>query len=108
MISVTHFQARDAEFATRGQDALAALAQRPGYLRGSLARSTDDDHRWVLITEWENVGTYRRALGNYDVKIRATTLLAEAIDLPSSFEVLVEAAAGGETTVYASDREPNR
>jgi hypothetical protein len=107
LVSVTHFQALDADFAGRARDALAALAARPGYLRGSLARSTDDDAAWVLITEWENVGSYRRALGNYDVKLRATSLLAEATDLPSSFEALVEIAAGGATTTHASDREPS-
>lgn len=105
LVSVTHFRSDDPGFAERGQDALVVLAQRPGYLRGSLARSTDSDDAWVLITEWANVGSYRRALGNYEVKLRATTLLAEAIDLPSSFEALVDAAPGGDTTTHTSDRE---
>ena len=78
----------------------------PGFVRGTLGRSTDDDGEWVLLTEWENVGSYRRALGNYDVKLRATPLLGEALDLPSSFESLAEVSAGGDTVVHASDREP--
>ena len=60
----------------------------------------------MLVTEWENVGSYRRALGNYDVKLRATPLLGEAIDLPSAFESLADVSAGGELVVHASDREP--
>lgn len=103
MISVTHFRSDDASFAQRAQDALTALAARPGFVRGSLGRSTDDPAAWVLTSEWENVGSYRRALGNYEVKLRATPLLAEAIDLDSSFEPLVEIDAGGVTT-HASDR----
>jgi heme oxygenase (mycobilin-producing) len=89
MISATHFRATDAGFESRARDALEVLAQRPGFVRATLGRSTDDIDAWLLITEWENVGSYRRALGNYDVKLRASPLLAEALDLPSSFESLV-------------------
>lgn len=106
MISVTHFRASDDEFAARAQEALAVLGARPGFVRGSLGRSTDDEHDWVLVTEWRNVGSYRRALGNYDVKLRATPLLGTALDLPTSFESLVESAPGGETVVHVSDLEP--
>jgi heme oxygenase (mycobilin-producing) len=103
MISVTHFRSSDPGFGERAQDALAALAARPGYLRGTLGRSTDDDGAWLLVTEWENVGSYRRALGNYEVKLRATPLLGEALDVPSSFESLTDIAAGGRRTVHESD-----
>jgi heme oxygenase (mycobilin-producing) len=106
MISITHFRASTADFATRAQDALAALADRPGFVRGTLGRSTDDEDDWLLLTEWKNVGSYRRALGNYDVKVRATPLLGEALDVPSSFESLVDVAAGGDTVRHVSDREP--
>ena len=101
MISVTHFRGDVGE---RARDALAALAQRPGYLRGTLARSTDDPDAWLLLTEWENVGSYRRALGNYDVKLRATPLMADALDLPAGFETLVDVAPGGAEATHASDR----
>jgi heme oxygenase (mycobilin-producing) len=104
MISVTHFTAGDAGFAERARVALAALASRPGYLRGTVGRSTDDESRWVLVTEWENVGSYRRALGGYEVKLHATPLLADAVDLPSSFEPLIDIAPGGATVRRASDR----
>jgi heme oxygenase (mycobilin-producing) len=103
LVSVTHFRSSDPAFAERAQDALAALAARPGYLRGTIGRSTDEADAWLLVTEWENVGSYRRALGNYDVKLRATPLLGEAIDLPSSFEALADVAAGGDRTVHSSD-----
>jgi heme oxygenase (mycobilin-producing) len=57
----------------------------------------------VLVTEWENIGSYRRALGNYDVKLRATPLLGESADLPSSFESLVEISSDGARTAHSSD-----
>jgi heme oxygenase (mycobilin-producing) len=106
VISVTHFAADGADFAERAQTALAALAARPGYVRGRLARSIDDPQQWILLTEWANVGSYRRALGGFEVKVHATPLLAEALDLPSAFESLLEVAPGGATLVRDSDREP--
>jgi hypothetical protein len=107
MISVTHFRTEDGFFPTRAQEALTALGARPGFLRGSLCRGVDDEADWLLVTEWRDVGSYRRALGNYTVKLHATPLLAEALDLPGGFETLAELAAGGRLTVHASDREPS-
>jgi heme oxygenase (mycobilin-producing) len=104
MISVTHFRSDDPAFEARAQDALAALATRPGFVRGSVGRSIDDERDWVLTSEWANVGSYRRALGNYDVKLRATPLLGEAIDLASSFESLVDVTTDGTATAHASDK----
>jgi len=106
MIALTHFATASADFADRARAALAALAARPGYLRGTLGRSTDEPDAWVLLTEWENVGSYRRALGNYEVKLHATPLLAEALDGPGGFEPLVDVAPGGAEIVRNSDREP--
>jgi hypothetical protein len=106
MLSVTHFVARSDDFADRAEAALRILASRPGYVRGQLARSTDDEADWVLVTEWENVGSYRRALGGMDAKLIAMPLLAEAIHVPSSFETLAVGIPGGEIEHGTSDREP--
>lgn len=91
-------------FIERAHAALAALAVRPGYLRGELLRALDDPRHWCLVTEWESVGTYRRALGGFDVKVHATPLLAESIDEPSAYEALARAEPGGVIVVAASDR----
>lgn len=71
--------------AERAHDALAA---RPGYLRGTLGRNMDDPSLWSIVTHWENVGSYRRALSSYDVKLHAVPLLSRAIDEPSAYEVV--------------------
>ncbi|MDT4893007.1 MAG: hypothetical protein QOE97_2042 [Pseudonocardiales bacterium] len=104
MIAITHFESAAVDFADRAAEALAALAGRPGYLRGTLARSTDDADRWLLVTEWENVGSYRRALGNYEVRLRATPLLAQALELPGAFEALADVPPGGPIVRHGSDR----
>lgn len=104
MIALTHFGSDEPDFADRAVAALSALAARPGYVRGSLGRSTDDEAAWVLLTEWENVGSYRRALGAYEVKLHATPLLASALDVPSGFETLLDVAPGGAVASHDSDR----
>lgn len=106
MIAINHFADTRPEFAELARAALAALAARPGYRRGTLGRSTDEPRTWVLLTEWENVGSYRRALGNYEVKLHATPLLAAAQDVPSGFEALLDVAPGGSAVRHDSDREP--
>ncbi|MFC0099148.1 antibiotic biosynthesis monooxygenase family protein [Micromonospora marina] len=92
------------EFTRAAHDALAALAARPGYLRGELLRALDDPDHWLLVTEWESVGAYRRALGGFDVKVTAVPLLARSMDEPSAYETLASAAPDGEIVVAASDR----
>ena len=91
MLAVTRYAvaAEDADgFLERARAALAALAARPGYRSGSVGRSTDDPARWVLVTEWDGVGVYRRALSAYDVKVDAVPLLSLAVDEPTAYEVL--------------------
>jgi heme oxygenase (mycobilin-producing) len=109
MIAITHFVVHDGTgFEQRAHAALAALAVRPGYLRGTLGRSTDDPTAWMLLTEWANVGSYRRALGNYEVKLHATPLLASAQDVPGGFEALLDVAPGGAAVAHESDRVDRR
>ncbi|MEP6597922.1 MAG: hypothetical protein ABJB98_00555 [Actinomycetota bacterium] len=57
MISVTHFVAyeNDADFGDRAGGALQALADRPGYLRGGVGRSTDDTSAWLQPSSFEQL-----------------------------------------------------
>lgn len=86
-----------ATFLPRARAALAAFAACPGYLRGRLGRAADDPTAWVLTTEWDGVGAYRRSLSAYDVKVDAAPLLALGRDEPSAFEVLVADDASNPT-----------
>lgn len=108
LVVVTRYVVPDAEqlvFAPRAREALDALRGQPGCRRGHLGRSMDDPTRWLLQTEWDSVGAYRRALSSYDVKLRAVPVMYHAIDEPTAYEALVEAADGG-LTDHRSDREP--
>ena len=92
------------QFQSDAEQALRLLAERPGFVRGSVGRSTDDAGSWLLLTEWESVGAYRRGLGGYQVKLIATPLLSQALDQPSAFEELLRIGPDGEETASTSDR----
>ncbi|GAA4585287.1 quinol monooxygenase YgiN [Actinoplanes octamycinicus] len=91
-------------FLERAHAALAALAACPGYRSGRLTRALEDTAAWTLVTEWESVGAYRRALGAFDVKVHATPLLAQSLDEPSAFETLASAGPGEPVKIIESDR----
>jgi quinol monooxygenase YgiN len=80
----------DEAVAFRGdlERAREVLAARPGFGSGRVGRNLDDPTLWTLVTTWENVGAYRRALSSYDVKLHAVPLLSRALDEPSAFEVV--------------------
>jgi hypothetical protein len=97
------------DFLAEAQRALEVLAQRPGFRLGRVARAADDPNAWVMVTEWENIGAWRRALSAYEVKLESTPLLAQAADEPSAYEVLVAVDTGstgstGGTVITGSDR----
>ncbi|SDE50932.1 hypothetical protein [Glycomyces harbinensis] len=111
MLVVYRFAVSEGEADTFSRDAegaLGALASCDGYLRGGLGRAVDDfsdgdDTAWMLWTEWNGVGSYRRALSNFQVKM-ATPLLSRALPEASGFEVLAECEPGAEPVRTDSDR----
>jgi quinol monooxygenase YgiN len=107
VLVVSRFTVPPAEgdrFAELARAALEALAGRPGFRRGHAGRAVDDPAEWVLVSEWDGVGAYRRALGTYEVKLAATPLLAQARHDAGAFEELVTADRTGIVATAASDR----
>ncbi|HEY0487797.1 MAG TPA: antibiotic biosynthesis monooxygenase [Mycobacteriales bacterium] len=92
MIVLSRFRPADGDaFRARAEPALAAFAARPGFVRGHVGRAADDPALWTIVTEWDSVGSFRRALSAFDVKVHAAPLLAESIEEPSAYEVLLAA-----------------
>ena len=87
MLVISRFRGGD-ELRPQLEEALAVLGEQRGYVDGAVGRNVDDPSLWVLQTRWVGVGAYRRALSAYDVKLRAWTLLGEAVDEPSAYEVV--------------------
>jgi quinol monooxygenase YgiN len=82
---------------------LEELGRLPGFLTGAVGRALDDPSLWVLQTRWENVGSYRRALSSYEVKVAAVPLLSQALDEPSAYEIVI-----GEGATELNDPRPRQ
>ena len=65
---------------------LAELAGRPGFRDGELGRCTDDDGLWALVTRWDGVGAYRRALSAAEVKLAGAPVWVYALDEPGVYQ----------------------
>ena len=90
MIAIARFTVQLADAKQFHKDlvvAQAAFSACSGYLNGYIGQSLDDTSLWSLTTVWENVGSYRRALSNNQVKMVAIPLLATAIDEPGAYEL---------------------
>jgi quinol monooxygenase YgiN len=77
------------------ETAIDALAARPGHIRTRLARGLDEPSRWVLVSEWENVGSYRRALSSYDVKMASGVLMGAVIDETTAYQAEIDRPGEG-------------
>ena len=89
MLAIARFTvplADAAHFEAQLSTALQAFSACKGYVSGELGQNLDDQTLWSLVTHWENVGSYRRALSNNTVKMNAIPLLARAIDEPGAYE----------------------
>lgn len=75
--------------------AIALLSTKVGFINAHLARAIDDPELIVLQLGWDTVGSYRRALSSYDVKVEVVPVMSQAIDEPTAFEVLHFRDAGG-------------
>ena len=89
MLAIARFStplAQAAEFEAQLSVALDAFSACAGFINGEFGQNLDETTLWSLVTHWENVGSYRRALSNLNVKMNAIPLLAQAIDEPGAYE----------------------
>lgn len=107
MLVITRHRVTEAErFSAQAAEALATLAQQPGCESAEAVRAIDDADTFLLVTRWADVGSYRRALSSFDVKVNAVPVLASAADEPSAFETVLE-VIDGEIHTFAGDRAPD-
>ncbi|MFF0345371.1 antibiotic biosynthesis monooxygenase family protein [Kribbella sp. NPDC004875] len=77
------------EFGERVRAAVEVLAKQKGFVAARVGRNVDDPELLALNLEFENVGSYRRALSPFEVKMVAVPLLSEALDEPTAYEELL-------------------
>jgi hypothetical protein len=85
------------------REVLTALSGRPGFRRGRVGRAMDDDTQWVLSTEWEAVGAYRRGLSSYDVKVVLAPLMRYVVNAPSAYDVVASVDGALDGPVQGED-----
>ncbi|MCM3926049.1 antibiotic biosynthesis monooxygenase, partial [Frankia sp. AiPs1] len=97
-----------AGFPAAARAALDALARAAGFRSGRLARALDEPASWLLTSEWDGPGPWRRALSAFEVRYALTPLLVHAVDVPGAFEVLaaVDPPATGGAGGDRSDVDP--
>lgn len=89
MMVVVRFRAPDggAERLRADLDQVRTLfGQLPGHVDTRIGRSLDEPELWVLVSRWENVGSYRRALSSFQGKYHIAPVLGRAVDEPSAYE----------------------
>lgn len=79
---------QDDAFGVQARAAIEALSACPGFVSGELAQSTDEADLRLITTRWSGMGAYRRALSSFEVKVAAVPLLSQAVDEPSTYEVV--------------------
>lgn len=79
-------EGREAEIRQGLREALTIFASKPGYLGGDVGRNVDEPDLWAISTRWQNIGSYRRALGSYEAKMHIQPLMMHALDEPSAYE----------------------
>ena len=74
------------EFRAELEGLRSVLSEASGFIDGVIGQNLDDPTLWHLSTNWENVGSYRRALSSTRAKLEAIPILARAIDEPGAYE----------------------
>lgn len=88
MIVVNRFRVPDADapaFAREAEATVALLRTKPGLRSGDLVQNLDEPGLWALVTTWEHVGAYRRALGGNESKMVLVPFLSRSVDEPSAY-----------------------
>ncbi len=65
------------------------LATLPGFQFARAGRCIEEPDVWVLLSEWDSVGTYRRALSSHAVKTSGYPVFARIVDEPGAYEVIL-------------------
>jgi hypothetical protein len=106
MLVVTRYrvdapQARS--FLHSAQAALTVLASCAGWRSGHVGRAADDPTLWVPTAEWDDVGSYRRALSTPAARKAVLPLLGRALDEPTAFELFTGSDGTGSARAADAD-----
>lgn len=78
------------DWLARARQAVAPLAACNGCESVRIGLATDEPDLVLVLSIWQSVGAYRKALSNFDVKAQSIPFLSTAVDESSAFEVVFE------------------
>jgi heme-degrading monooxygenase HmoA len=78
-------EAERAGFVAAVGELVGALSARPGFRDAELGHAPDEPGLWALVTRWDGVGAYRRALSAAEVKITGAPVWVHAVDEPGAY-----------------------
>ena len=88
-VALLRFRSRDvAALMVQLRESISLLATKEGFVDARVSRAIDDGALITLELSWDTVGSYRRALSSYDVKVQVVPIMSQALDEPTAFEVL--------------------
>jgi heme-degrading monooxygenase HmoA len=85
---VTRMRVPDGEqdgFVAAVGELIGALSTRPGFRDAEVGHAPDEPGLWALVTRWDGVGAYRRALSAAEVKITGAPVWVHAVDEPGAY-----------------------
>ncbi len=71
MIAIARFElplSQAEQFRAELEAVKAVLSEAAGFISATIGQNLDEPTLWVLTTEWQNVGAYRRALSSTRAK----------------------------------------
>lgn len=95
-VALLRFRSRDVPaLMAHLRESVALLSTKDGFVNAHMARAIDEPELIVLQIGWDTVGSYRRALSTYEVKVQVVPVISQALDEPTAFEVLHFRDGGG-------------
>ncbi len=70
------------------RDALEILQRHSGFISANIFHSADEPQHYLVQSDWQDVGSYRRAMGSMDSKLGVWPFLADVQDEVTAFEKL--------------------
>ena len=88
MIVLNRFRVPDGQrdaFLAQAHAAVALFNTKAGLESIDLVQNLDEPDLWALVTRWDRVGSYRRALNGFESKMVIVPMLSLAVDEASAY-----------------------
>lgn len=87
MIAISRFRVLDDDegFRRLAEQAATFFRSRAGCERAVVVQNLDEPTLWALVSDWADVGSYRRGFSGHDAKMILTPILSLALDEPGAF-----------------------